>query len=204
MIAPASMSHAMTAVSAQVVDHRLARLAESLRGAVQKLAVADLVLHLGHERHLAAEAGSARDPRAFGERADDLGVRVLLDHADELAAVLGRHPIVRLDLLAAVDTRLEHRELLRVVGDGVGLGLGIDNRNTTVHRVLLECERSNGGRDVNLRKGETNLRPRACEDWCAAQRLLRVLTVPWRGADRRGSRPRRSPGRGRACRGASP
>ena len=91
----------------QLVDELGAIDAERLGAAIDVEAVAGLVLHLGDQRHLALEARRAGDPVAFGQHADDLGVRVLRHHPDELRAVALGHPVLRLDGLAGGDSRLE-------------------------------------------------------------------------------------------------
>ena len=81
--------------------------AEGLGGAVEIEAVAGLVLHLGEEDGLALQRGRAGDPVALGELADDLGMGVLADLADQRLAVALGHPLLGLDLLVAVDALLE-------------------------------------------------------------------------------------------------
>ena len=81
--------------------------AERLRGAVQVEAVTGLVLHLGHEDRLAPQRRGTGDPVALGLHADDLGVGVLRDLADERLPVAVGHPVARLDPLIGVDQRLE-------------------------------------------------------------------------------------------------
>src|SRR3984957_4005780 len=80
---------------------------ERLGGAVQVHAVAGLVLDLGQQDRLAAERGGAGDPVALGLHADDLRVRVLRDLPDHVRAVLGRHPVARLDPSVTGDGVLE-------------------------------------------------------------------------------------------------
>ena len=70
-----------------------------------------LVLHFGRERQLAPKRRRVGDPAAFRQRADDLAVRVLRDHADQLAAIFVGHPVGRLDLLAARDACFEGGQL---------------------------------------------------------------------------------------------
>ena len=81
--------------------------AERLRRAVQVEAVSRLVLHLGHEDRLAPQRRGPGDPVALGLHADDLGVGVLRDLADQRLAVAVGHPVARLDALVGVDQRLE-------------------------------------------------------------------------------------------------
>ncbi len=66
-----------------------------------------LVLHLGHEDGLALQRRGPGDPVALGLHADDLGVGVLCDLADEVLPVALGHPIGGLDLLLGVDDRLK-------------------------------------------------------------------------------------------------
>ena len=77
----------------QLVEQVGAVDAERLGGGVQVEAVAGLVLHLGHQDRLAAQARRPADPVALGLHADDLGVRVLGDLADQGAC--GRPPASR-------------------------------------------------------------------------------------------------------------
>ena len=98
----------------QVVEHRLARLAEVLRHAVEQLRVPDLVLDLGRQRELSAQGRRAHQPFAFGEHAHQLAVGVHLDESEDGRPVLVRHPVGRLDLAAGGDVRLEQGEPLVV------------------------------------------------------------------------------------------
>ena len=91
----------------QGIEQFVARHAEGLGGAVQIQAVAGFVLNLGQQDGLALERGRARDPVAFGQLADDLGMRVLGNLADQGLAVSLGHPVLRLDPDAGVDARLE-------------------------------------------------------------------------------------------------
>ena len=102
----------------QVVEHRLARLAEVLGDAVEQLGVADLVLDLGRQGELPAERRRAHEPLALGQDAHQLAVGVHLDEAQDRGPVLVGHPVGRLDLAAAGDVRLERRVAL-VVGQVV-------------------------------------------------------------------------------------
>ena len=103
------------AAGVQQVEQLGAVDAQGLGGGVEVEPVAGLVLHLGHQDRLAAQAGRPADPVALGLHADDLGVRVLGDLADQRLAVRLGHPVPRLDPLVAVDERLEVR-LTRVLG----------------------------------------------------------------------------------------
>ena len=69
--------------------------------------MARLVLHLGEQDRLALQRRRAGDPVALGQLADDLGMGVLADLADQRLAVALGHPLLGLDLLAAVDALLE-------------------------------------------------------------------------------------------------
>ena len=82
----------------QVVEHRLARLAEVLGDPVQQLGVPDLVLDLGRQGELAAQRRSAHQPLALGQDAHQLAVGVHLDEAQDRRPVLVGHPVGRLDL----------------------------------------------------------------------------------------------------------
>jgi hypothetical protein len=67
--------------------------------------VPDLVLDLCRQRELPLQGGRAQDPFALGEDAHQLRVAVHLDELDELGAVVVGHPIVCLDLAAALHVR---------------------------------------------------------------------------------------------------
>jgi hypothetical protein len=104
----------------QQVEQRVARDAEGLRGRVQVQAVAGLVLHLRDQDRLPAEARRPGDPVAFGLHADDLGVGVLGDLADQGLAVGLGHPVAGLDPSVGLDQRLEGLRQ-RLLAEGVGL-----------------------------------------------------------------------------------
>ena len=91
----------------QVGEHLLAALAQVLRHPIQQLRMTDLVLHLAGQRQLAAQGGSAKDPLAFGQDAHQLGVGVHLDELQDRGPIVVGHPVVRLDLAAARDMRVE-------------------------------------------------------------------------------------------------
>ena len=98
----------------ELVGELAARGAERLAGGVEVEPVAGLVLHLGQQDRLAPQRRRPGDPVALGLHADDLGVRVLGDLADQRLAVVLRHPVARLDPVVARDGRLELRlELVR-------------------------------------------------------------------------------------------
>ena len=88
--------------------------AERLGGGVQVEAVAGLVLHLGHQDRLAAQARRPADPVALGLHADDLGVRVLGDLAHQRAPVGLRHLVAGLDAALARQQRAEAPRARRV------------------------------------------------------------------------------------------
>ena len=81
----------------QLVEQVGAVDAQGLGGGVQVEAVAGLVLDLRHQDRLAAQARRAADPVALGLHADDLGVRVLGDLADQGLAVGLGHLVAGLD-----------------------------------------------------------------------------------------------------------
>ncbi|MEY9108564.1 hypothetical protein ABH999_004760 [Bradyrhizobium yuanmingense] len=85
--------------------------------------MAAFILHLGEQRGLAAQGRRARDPVAFGQHADDFGMRVLGDLAGERLAIGRRHPIVRLDALLGIDAGLELRSFACVLEIAIS-GLG--------------------------------------------------------------------------------
>jgi hypothetical protein len=90
-----------------LLEQLIARNAERLGGAVEIHAVPAFVLNLRHQHGLAAQRRRPRDPVAFRQHADDLGVRVLGDLADERLTVGVGHPVFRLDALFGVYFRLE-------------------------------------------------------------------------------------------------
>jgi hypothetical protein len=71
--------------------------------------MAAFVLHLGHQDRLALERRRTRDPVAFRQHADDLGVRVLRDLADQRFPIRIGHRVLRLDLDVGVDPRWNAR-----------------------------------------------------------------------------------------------
>jgi hypothetical protein len=91
----------------QGVQQFVARDAQRLGGAIQIQAVAGFVLDLGQQNRFALERGRARDPVAFRQLADDLGMGVLGNLAHQRLAVGLRHPVLGLDLDAGVDAGLE-------------------------------------------------------------------------------------------------
>jgi hypothetical protein len=100
----------------EIRDQVVARHAQRLGRRVQVQTVAAFILDLRHQDRLALEGGSARDPVALGQHADDLGVRVLLDLPHQRAPVMLGHPVLRLDLDVGVDARLERSFLRRHLG----------------------------------------------------------------------------------------
>ena len=93
----------------QCVDQLLARSTERLGGRIEIESVAALVLDLGEQRHLAAQGRCARDPVAFGQHPDHFGMGMLGNLPDQRLAVGRRHPVIGLDALFGVDTRLKLR-----------------------------------------------------------------------------------------------
>ncbi|MCY1175843.1 hypothetical protein D9M73_160980 [compost metagenome] len=91
----------------QLGDFFIAVGAQGFHGAVQVQTVTGFVLDLGHQLQFAFEAWRAGDPVAFGQHADDFGVGVLGDLADQGLPVGFRHPVLRLDLDFRVDLFLE-------------------------------------------------------------------------------------------------
>jgi len=91
----------------QHVEQLVAADPQGLGRGVEVEPVTRLVLHLGHQDRFAAQAGCAGDPVALGLHADDLGVCVLGDLADQRLAVSLGHPVARLDPLVGVDQLLE-------------------------------------------------------------------------------------------------
>ena len=91
----------------QQVEQLRAVDAEGLGGRVEVEPVAGLVLHLGHEDGLAPQRRGPGDPVALGLHADDLGVRVLGDLADQRLAVGLGHLVAGLDPLVGGDERVE-------------------------------------------------------------------------------------------------
>ncbi|MCY1509354.1 hypothetical protein D9M68_436930 [compost metagenome] len=91
----------------QLGDLLVAVGAQGFHGAVEVEAVAGFVLDLGHQLQLALEGRGAGHPVAFRQHADDLGVGVLGNLADQGLPVGVRHPVLRLDLDLRVDLLLE-------------------------------------------------------------------------------------------------
>ena len=98
----------------EIVEHRLARLAEVLGDAIEQLGVPDFILDLRREGQLPAERRGPHDPLALGQDAHQLRVGVHLDEPQDRGPVLIGHPVVGLDLAAAADVRLEQLEALVV------------------------------------------------------------------------------------------
>ena len=117
------------AAGEELVDEFLAGDVQGFGGGVEVEAVAGFVLHFGEQGGLAAEAGGAGDPVALGQHADDFGVGVLADLADQGAAIGGGHPVVGFDAVFGVDAGLEAGEGSGVLGAGGGFarveGLGV-------------------------------------------------------------------------------
>ena len=81
---------------------------------IEILAVAGFILHFGDQNEFAPERGGTRNPGTFREHANYFAVRMLRDHADELAAIFFGHPITRFDLFAARDAGLKIGKLLGI------------------------------------------------------------------------------------------
>ena len=99
----------------QAFGEFVARHAERFGGGIQVEAVTALVLHLGKQDGLALEARCAGDPVALGQHADDLGVGMLADLADQGLAILLGHPVLGLDEAAGIDPGVELGLVLRVL-----------------------------------------------------------------------------------------
>jgi len=82
--------------------------------------MAALVLHLGQQDRLALQRRRAGDPVAFGQHADDLGMGVLADLAQQRLAVVVRHPVLGFDEVAGVDAIVEALLQLRFLGRAQG------------------------------------------------------------------------------------
>src|SRR5690606_6832308 len=105
----------------ELLDQLVPVDAERLGAAVDVEPVAGLVLDLGDERHLTPQRGSAGDPVALRQHADDLRMRVLRHHSSELLAIALGHPVLGLDALAGGDAGLEGVDEGLVVGRGRGV-----------------------------------------------------------------------------------
>ena len=102
--------------------------------------MAHFVLHLRHQRQFAAEAWGAGNPRAFGQSANDFGMRVLLNHANELAAVFGWHPIAGLNFFTARNAGFKLGQQCRIFGDAVRFFLLIVvDISSSVHGLKFIC-----------------------------------------------------------------
>jgi hypothetical protein len=86
----------------EVGETLLSWLAEILDDAIDELRMADLVLDLRGQGELALQGRRAQDPLSLGEDAHQLRVAVHLDELDQLRPVVVRHPVVGLDLAAAL------------------------------------------------------------------------------------------------------
>ena len=91
----------------QQLDQLVPADAQCFSSAVKVKAVARLVLHLGQQDRLAFQGGRAGDPVALGQLADNLGMGVLADLADQCAAIVIGHPVLGLDLFIGVHTILK-------------------------------------------------------------------------------------------------
>ncbi len=123
----------------QGIDQLVARHAHRFSRAVQVEAMAALILHLGEQDGLALKARRPADPVALGLHADDFGMRVLRDLADQGLAVRIGHPVLRLDLAVSVHHRVEMRLLRRDVGlhRFERLGVARDIKRLGVHGDFL-------------------------------------------------------------------
>src|SRR5262249_54539840 len=101
-------------------------------GGIEVEPVTGLVLHLGEQARLAPETGRAREPVAFRLHADDLGMGVLRDLADEGAPIPFGHPVVGLDLELGVNLGLEPGKLVGVLRGG-GLAAFLNVQALRVH-----------------------------------------------------------------------
>ena len=86
----------------QVGEALLARLAEVLDDAVDELRVADLVLHLRGQRELPLERRRRRIHSRSGSTPISSELPCISMNLIELRPVLVRHPVVDLDLAAAL------------------------------------------------------------------------------------------------------
>src|SRR5690606_32860152 len=111
----------LLAPGVQLVEQLVAGDAESFGRGVEIQAVPGFVLHLGQQDRLAPQAGRPADPVAFRLHADDLGVRVLGDLADQRATIRLGHVVARLDSAVGVDDRVERRFLLVAAVHGARL-----------------------------------------------------------------------------------
>ena len=174
----------------QVVEHRLARLAEVLGDPVQQLGVPDLVLDLGGQGELAAERRRSHQPLALGEDAHELGVRVHLDEAQDGGPILVGHRVGRFDLAAGHDVRLEPLEpgvvcLVVVTGRG-GTGRAVGRREHGIERERIghsvrSSPASIGLSATDVTDGRISREPREMPPSRLRgldDRLARVLEVP--------------------------
>ena len=119
-------------------DHLVARYAERLGSAVKVQTVPGLVLNLGQQDRLAFQRRRPRQPVALGLHADDLGMRVLRNLANERAPIGLRHPVLGFDLFFGVDARLKCLELLgRFRALRLGFAFACLVQALRVHRLLL-------------------------------------------------------------------
>ena len=145
--------------------------AQGLGGGVEVEPVAGLVLDLGHQDRLAAQAGRPGDPVALRLHADDLGVRVLGDLADQGLAVALRHPVARLDPLVALDQRVE-----------AGLHAGAVVGHEAESRLICDRSPRNGAPSVTPWTGRSG--PER-QPGAAAPRSFATSPVPTRRSPRR-------------------
>jgi hypothetical protein len=93
--------------------------------------MARLVLHLGEQDGLALQGRGAGDPVALRLHADDLGMGMLGDLADQGLAISLRHPLLRLNLNVGIDAILEGTLLRR------HLLLGLDVLDARFHHLCV-------------------------------------------------------------------
>jgi hypothetical protein len=96
----------------KLLGHLLAAHAKRFGGGIEIETVTALVLDLSQQCRLAAQRRRACDPVAFRQHADDFGMRMLADLADQRAAIAFRHLVGRFDFFFAVDPCLEGCEKL--------------------------------------------------------------------------------------------
>ncbi len=138
--------------------------AERLCGGVQIEAVAGLVLDLGDEHRLAVQRRGPSQPGTLRLHADDLGMGVLGDLAQQHPAVAVGHPVARFDGLTGAEERLEVREET-VLGTlrRHHVGASRHGRRVRCLRALAEhlhhsliCDRRRSVTDRTLRDGPGN------------------------------------------------
>ena len=94
-------------VSEQLLQQLVARDAQCLGRRIEIKPMPGFVLNLCKENGLALKGRCTGDPVAFRQLANDFGMRMLTNLADQGLAVAFRHPVLRLDLFTVVDPLLE-------------------------------------------------------------------------------------------------